>query len=143
MSGMRNVLLLGLLCLAPGCVLRTGHGPYYPRPAPQPAPRPRPMSYDEAVSLGLGQCRSRGYQCELQEAHMTGNDVWKVKFRAFASGGGKGHLHIDYDAYSRAILKLDDKVKGGRDWDDDDDDDDDHGHGHGHGKKKGHGKWDD
>jgi hypothetical protein len=151
MSGMRNVLLLGLLCLAPGCVLHTGRG-YYPRPAPRPSPPPsqpapppppRAMSYDEAVSLGLGQCRSRGYQCELKEAHLTGNDVWKVKFRAFVSGG-KGHLHIDYDAYSRAILKLDDKVKSrGRDRDDDDDDDRDDDHGHGRGKKKGHAKWDD
>jgi hypothetical protein len=96
------------------------------------------MSYDEAVSLGFSQCRSRGYQCELQEAHLTGNDVWKVKFRAFANGA-RGHLHIDYNAYSRAILKLDEKVKGrGDDWDDDDDD-----HGHGHGKKKGHAKRDD
>jgi hypothetical protein len=96
------------------------------------------MSYDEAVSLGLGQCRSRGYQCELKEAHMTGNDVWKVKFRASASNA-RGHLHLDYDAYSRALLKIDEKVKDkGGDWDDDDD-----GRGHGRGKKKGHAKWDD
>jgi hypothetical protein len=98
------------------------------------------MSYDEAVSLGHGQCHSRGYRCELKEAHMTGNHVWKVKFRAFAPGA-KGHLHLDYDAYSRALLKINEKVKGkgDDDWDDDDDD----GRGHGRGKKKGHAKWDD
>ncbi|QRN98915.1 hypothetical protein JRI60_07755 [Archangium violaceum] len=138
---MRIVLLLGLLSLAPGCVLHTGRG-HYPRPAPSPAPPPPPraMSYDEAVSLGLGQCRSRGYRCELKEAHLKGHDVWKVKFQAFAPGA-RGHLHLDYDAYSRALLKVDEKVKSkGDDWDDDDDG---RGHGHGRGKKKGHAKWDD
>jgi hypothetical protein len=102
------------------------------------------MSYNEAVDLGFGQCRSRGYECRLKEAHRTGNDVWKVKFDAFASGA-KGHLHLDYDAYSRNLLKVDEKVKGRRDDRDDDDDwdDDDHGHGHGKGKKKGHAHRDD
>jgi hypothetical protein len=101
------------------------------------------MSYSEAVDLGFGQCRSRGYECQLKEAHRTGNDVWKVKFRAFAHDA-KGHLHLDYDAYSRNLLKVDEKVKARRD-DDDWDDDDDHGHGHGRGrgKKKGHAKHDD
>ena len=149
MGSMRIALLLGLLCLAPGCVLHTGRG-YYPRPAPRPVPAPQPapapphappaMSYDEAVSLGHSQCRSRGYQCELKEAHRTGNDVWKVKFHAFASGA-KGHLHIDYDAYTRAVLKIDEKVKARKD--DDGDDDDGHGHGHGKKNKKGHARRDD
>jgi hypothetical protein len=103
------------------------------------------MSYDEAVGLGFQFCRSRGYECQLQEAHMTGNDVWKVKFAAIASGA-RGHVHLDYNAYSRALLRVDEKVKtrkGDRDDDDDDDDRDDDDHGHGHGKKKGHGKHDD
>jgi hypothetical protein len=73
---------------------------------------------------------------------MTGNDVWKVKFRAFAPGA-KGHVHLDYQAYSRALLKVNEKVKAqGGDHDDDDDWDDD-GRGHGRGKKKGHAKRDD
>lgn len=103
------------------------------------------MSYKEAVDLGFGQCRSRGYECRLKEAHRTGNDVWKVKFHAFASGA-KGHLHLDYHAYTRNLLKVDEKVKARRDdWDDDDGDWDDHGHGHGRGrgKKKGHAHRDD
>jgi hypothetical protein len=93
------------------------------------------MSYDEAVGLGSQFCQSRGYECQLKEAHRTGNDVWKVKFAAFTPGA-RGHVHLDYDAYSRALLKVDEKVKAQRDdWDDDD-----HGHGHGRGKKKGHAK---
>jgi hypothetical protein len=94
------------------------------------------MSYNEAVNLGFGFCRSRGYECQLQEAHMTGNNVWKVKFTAFAPGA-RGHVHLDYDAYSRSLLRVDEKVKakGNRD-DDDDDDRDEHGRGHGW----GHGK---
>lgn len=83
--------------------------------------------------MGHAQCRARGYRCELKEAHLKGGDVWKVKFRAFAPGA-KGHLHIDYQAYTREILRIDEKVKGRKKdgWEDDD------GHGHGRGKKKGH-----
>jgi hypothetical protein len=33
------------------------------------------MSYDDAVGLSFGQCRSRGYECRLKEAHRTDNDV--------------------------------------------------------------------
>jgi hypothetical protein len=101
------------------------------------------MSYNEAVGLGSDFCRSRGYECHLKEAHKTGNDVWKVKFRAFASGA-KGHVHLDYDAWSRSLLKVDEKVKARRDDRDDDDDEwDDDGRGHGRGKKKGHARRDD
>ncbi|HYO60142.1 hypothetical protein [Archangium sp.] len=146
---MRTVLLLGLLCLAPGCVLHTGQGhyPHWPAPRPPPSqptpppPQSRAMSYDEAVSMGYSQCRSRGYQCELKDAHLNGNDVWKVKFHAFAPGA-KGHVHIDYHAHTRALLKIDEKVKA-KERDRDDWDDDDDGHGHGRGKKKGHAKRDD
>ena len=96
------------------------------------------MSYNEAVSTGFSECRARGYRCELKEAHLKGNDVWKVKFHAFARGA-RGHLHIDYHAYTRELLRIDEKVKG-RDRDRDDWDDDDDGRGHGRGKKKGHSK---
>jgi hypothetical protein len=132
---MRILMLLGVLLLAQGCV-------FVPRnPGHPPPPRSR-MGYDEAVNLGFRQCQSRGYQCQLKEAHLTGNDVWKVKFAAFASGGAKGHLHLDYNAYTRELLKVNEKVKAHKDGDHDDDDDDDD-HGHGRGKKKGHGKHDD
>lgn len=102
------------------------------------------MSYDEAVSLGHSFCRSRGYECRLKEAHAAeGGDKWKVKFRVHAQDA-KGHLHLDYDSYSRNLLKVDEKVKARKDHDDDDD------HGHGRGRGHGHGKhgkkdrdWDD
>jgi hypothetical protein len=139
---MRYSFLLGALLLVSGCIVARVPGPvvvHHPGPSPRPPPpppRPVAMTYNDAVNLGFGQCRSRGYDCQLQEAHLTGDSVWKVKFRASASGA-KGHLHLDYDAYSRNLLKVDEKVKGHGDRGDDDDDDDD-GHGHGHGKKHGH-----
>ena len=101
------------------------------------------MSYDDAVSVGFSECRSRGYRCELKEAHLTGKDVWKVKFHAFAPGA-RGHLHLDYHAYTGELLRVDAKVKDrDRDRDDWDDGDDGRGHGRGRGKKKGHSKHDD
>lgn len=141
---MKLPLLLGTLLLSSGCIVANSR---HPRPSPRPPPsRPVAMNYDEAVRRGFDQCRSRGYQCELQEAHLTGNNVWKVKLRAFAPGA-KGHLHLDYDAYSRNLLKVNEKVKGKGGGRDDDWDDDDrgrgHGNGHGHGKKKGHARRDD
>jgi hypothetical protein len=87
------------------------------------------MGYDEAVSLGNNFCRSRGYDCRLKEAHSAeGGDKWKVKFAAFAPGA-RGHLHLEYNAYSRALLKVDEKVK-------------DRGNGNGRGRGRGHGKHD-
>lgn len=83
------------------------------------------MTYDEAVSLGRQYCAHRGYACDLKEAHMTGDGVWKVKFEV--EGGLKGHVHLDYNAYSRGLIKSDEKVK------------ERHGKGHG----KGHGRDDD
>jgi hypothetical protein len=133
---MRLLLTLGLLGLAPGCVVHA-RGPSVPVPVVL-APASRAMSHDEAVSLGLGQCHSRGYQCELKEAHRTGKDVWKVKFHAWAPGA-RGHLHLDFDAYSRHLLKVDEKVKARKEKDRDEDDWDD-GRGHGRGKGKGKGK---
>jgi len=94
------------------------------------------MTYKEAVNLGFSQCRSRGYECRLKDADRKGRDVWRVKFNAFTRGA-RGHLHLDFDAYSRRLLRVDEKVKGRRhDWDDDD-------HRRGRGKKKGHARWDD
>ena len=135
-EGMRILMLVGVLLLAQACVVV----PVRRVPGPPPPPASRPMNYNEAVALGSEFCRSRGYECRLKEAHMTGNDVWKVKFRAWA-GNAKGHVHLDYQAYSRELLKVNEKVKAKGDRDDDDDWDD--GDGHGRGKKKGHAKRDD
>ncbi|HYH97274.1 hypothetical protein [Hyalangium sp.] len=136
---MRILMLVGVLLLVQGCVFVPVRR--HPGLPPPPPSSPRPMNYDEAVGLGLQFCRSRGYDCKLKEAHKTGNDVWKVKFRAAASGA-KGRVHLSYNAYSRELLRVDEKVKARRDdWEGDDDDDDDNYRGHG--KKKGHAKRDD
>ncbi|WP_338863640.1 hypothetical protein [Myxococcus stipitatus] len=142
---MRIALFVGVLLLASGCVVHTRHPP---RPGPPPPPpRPSAMSYNEAVDRGFGECRARRYDCRLKEANRTGRDIWKVKFFASAPGA-RGHLHLEFDAYSRNLLKVDEKVKArrGHDHDDDDDDDwddDDHRHGRGRGKKRGHSRHDD
>ncbi len=94
------------------------------------------MDYREAVGRGTDECRSRGYDCGLKEAHATGNGRWMVKFAVYRPNA-KGHLHLEYDAFSRALIRADEKVKakGGKGHDrDDDDDDDDHGRGRGHAK---------
>ena len=112
------VLLLGSGCL----VIR-------PRRAVQ-------LTQREALSVGLYECQLRGYECHLKEAHRTGNDVWKVKFAA-RKGLQRGHLHLDLDAWSGNVIKVNDKMRGGgKGHDSDDDDDDDHrGRGKKHGKK--------
>ncbi len=89
------------------------------------------MSRKEAVNLGFQQCRARGYECRLKDADRKGRDVWRVKFDAFTRGA-KGHLHLDFDAYSHRLLRVDDKVRGHR-----------NDHHHGRGKKKGHARWND
>lgn len=71
------------------------------------------MRYDEAVRRGFDQCRSRGYRCELQDARLTGNNVWKVRMRVDGRGE-KGHLFLDYDAFSRDLISVNDKVRD--DW---------------------------
>jgi hypothetical protein len=129
---MRILMLVGVLLLSQACVVVPVRRPGMPPPPPSSS---RPMNYNEAVALGMNFCRSRRYDCQLQEAHMAGNDVWKVKFRAFGYGGAKGHVHLDYQAYSRELLRVDEKVKVRKgDWDDDDDHDDHDDHGHGHGR---------
>lgn len=130
---MRILMLLGVLLLVQACVVA---------PVRRPPPS-KPMGYNEAVGLGFQFCRSRGYECKLKEAHLRGRDVWKVKFRA-STRTARGHLHLDYQAYSRELLRVDESVRARRDdhdhHDDDDDRDDD---GRGHGRKRGHTRHDD
>ncbi|MDC0710517.1 hypothetical protein POL68_18720 [Stigmatella sp. ncwal1] len=92
------------------------------------------MSYDEAVSQGLQLCRSRGYECQLKDARRTSKDIWKVRIDAY-TGNARGHVHADYHAYSRELLKVDERVRRRKgEWDDD---------GHGHVRKRGHARHDD
>ncbi|MDQ3262136.1 MAG: hypothetical protein M3Y59_00530 [Myxococcota bacterium] len=129
---MRNVLLLGSLVsmLLSGCFFRPTNsgGPYYGN-RPPPA---RPMSYQEAVDRGFDECRARQLQCRLKKAKLSHNDsVWKVRMRAVGNQH-KGHLFLEYDAYSRDLLRADAKLRPWRrsspprwenkdDWDDDND----------------------
>lgn len=142
------ILFAALAALTTGCIVHTHPRPVVTNPPPQQQPPPQyqppppppppvrqPMSYQEAVQLGVNFASSRGYNSQLKEAHMTGNNVWKVKLAVYR-GDVRGHLHLDYDAYSRALLKSDEKVKdhgkhghgphGNKKWDDEDDDDDEH-----------------
>ncbi|MCE9673187.1 hypothetical protein LY474_35810 [Myxococcus stipitatus] len=139
---MRIVLLVGSLLLASGCVVHTRS----PRPAPEhpppPPPRPVAMSRDEAVDLGFRQCRSRGYECRLKDVDRKGRDRWEVEFFA-SSRNRRGKVEFEFDAWSRRLIDVDEKMKERRDWDDDDWDDHGHGHGHGRGKKRGHARHDD
>jgi hypothetical protein len=68
------------------------------------------MTYNEAVNLGFEFCHSRGYQCQIQDARMAGNRVWKLKFNAIAPGA-RGHVSLAYNAYTRELLKVSEKVK--------------------------------
>ncbi len=71
--------------------------------------------------LRTGSAWHRRTPPRLRVATLTGNNIRKVRFAAFALGA-RGHVHIDYDAYPRSLLRGDGKVKAKRDgWDDDDD----------------------
>ena len=64
------------------------------------------------VNIGVRYCQSHAFPCDLQEAHMTGDGVWKVKFKVRGPGEG-GHVHLDIDARNGAMLRVDEKVHGG------------------------------
>ena len=127
---LRSSCLIAMLSLFTGCLVRVLPGHPVPGPVVVPAPGARAMSYDEAVYLGTQYCRNRGFTCDLKHAHMTGNGVWKINLKV--EGNLRGQVHLDYDAYSRALLKADEQVREHRGHGHDDDDDD-HGHGRGHG----------
>jgi hypothetical protein len=119
-----------------GCVVRAHRPP--PGPPPPGPPPPAPMSYQEAVELGSRYAHSRGFHHRLKKAELERHHrVWELRF-AVHRRDARGELRLAYDAYSRALLSADEKMKSHRhrdhdeDDDDDDDDDDDHrGKGHG------------
>lgn len=125
----RRTSLVLALTLVSGCVVRNVRGPL----------RPGAMTYDEAVSRALSYAQSRGYQASIEHAELTGKAVWKVKL-LIARPGANGKLWVDFDAYTREIVKSKEKLKGPKDRDDDHDDDH-RGKGHDkHGDKHGHGR---
>jgi len=126
MSGTKRVLLaMALVGLGARCIyvpLGVHRGP----PGAVvvgPPPGAGMLSRGEAVNVGWQYCQSRHIPCDLQEAHLTGSGVWKVKFKV-RSGDEKGHVHMDIDGRSGAVLRVDQKVK----------ERGEHGHGHGRGR---------
>ena len=132
-SAAMRILSLGLVALLfalSGCVVRmqtrpaplvVDSAPPPPRPPPPPV-RPAVLTYDGAVARGDAYCRSRGLPCYLKDAHLTGNAVWKLKYD-LRGDDGKGHLHLDLDAYSGRVLRDDLKFHehGHKHHDEDDD----------------------
>jgi hypothetical protein len=135
---MKHVLVLAVILSAgSGCAWQLDAGPIPPQPPAAPPPGPPsagPMSYDEAVQMGAGYAQSRGFAYRLKKAELDHGRVWKVRMQV-RSQSSHGELKLAYDAYSRALIGADEKLKswGGHHDDDDDDDDDEHGR-HGHGK---------
>ena len=142
---MKRVLaFVVIFSAASGCAWQLDAGPVPVEPPPGPPPGPPPanrMSYDEAVQLGAGYAQNRGFESRLKKAELERGRIWKVKLQV-RNQSTHGELRLAYDAYSRALVDADEKLKSwkghGDDDDDDDDDDDGHGHGHGRGHHKHH-----
>jgi hypothetical protein len=108
--------------------------PMPPR-VPPPQPQGAPMTYDEAVYLGASYAYNRGYGYHLKKARLAG-DQWKVQLDVWTADA-KGHLKLAYHAHSRALLKVNEKLKGSKGdkehkhgkWDDNEWDDDHPGRG--------------
>jgi hypothetical protein len=135
---MKRVLVIAVILSAgTGCAWQLDAGPVPTQPPPPPGPPPAgPMSYDEVVQLGAGYAQSRGFAYRLKKAELEKGRVWKVRMQV-RSQSTHGELRLAYDAYSRALIDADEKLKawhGHHDGDDDDDDDDDQGDRRGHRK---------
>src|SRR5438067_6283552 len=107
---MRNLIPAGFVVLAlafSGCVVRVESEPVHARPGYARTP----MTYEEAVAVGTRDCQSRGFSCYLKEAHGGGDGLWKVKFEV-ARGDARGQLHLEYDGWSRALVRADENVHG-------------------------------
>ena len=76
-----------------------------------PPPGPRPAGQSEVVPAGEAWCRSRGYVCVLQDAHVEGQARWVPRYRV--EGGLRGEVGLTYDAFSRALLAVRENVHGG------------------------------
>jgi len=129
MSGTKRLLIavamlaLGVRCIIvparpgvyvrppPPAVVVTSPPPAAPPPGqPMPPPPPRYISENEAINIGIRYCQSHALPCDLQEAHMTGDGVWKVKFKVRGQGE-EGHVHLDIDGRNGSMLRVDEKVK--------------------------------
>jgi hypothetical protein len=82
------------------------------------------MSYDEALALGSRYAESRSLAYRIKDADLERKRIWKLKFEVWRRHA-RGHLRLEYDAYSRALLRAEEKISDKRDRDGDDDDDDD------------------
>jgi hypothetical protein len=71
---------------------------------------PRPAEQGEVVREGDAWCRSRGYVCVLQEAHVEGQARWVLRYRV--EGARRGEVGLTYDAFSRALLGVRENVQG-------------------------------
>lgn len=127
MSGTKRLLIaVAVLALGVRCIIVPSRPGVYVRPPPPavvvtpppPAhqatpvgpPPPRYLSEQEAINIGIRYCQSHAIPCDLQEAHMTGDGVWKVKFWVRGQGEG-GHVHLDIDGRNGAMIRVDEKLK--------------------------------
>lgn len=124
---MRNLRFISFFaCLSMSCAVHLVSPPPPPPPLP---PAPHMMSYEEAVQLGSNYAGSRGYQYQIRQAHLAGNRVWKLRFDVLRADA-RGRLKLDYDAFSRQLLNVDEHLRPNHRGDNDDDEEDDHGRGH-------------
>jgi hypothetical protein len=135
MSGTKRLLLaVAMLGLGVRCIIVPVHRTYVPPPPatvvitpppahhatpppaqPVPPPPPRYISEGDAINIGIRYCQSRAYPCDLQNAHLTGDGVWKVKLKV-RGYGEDGRVHMDIDARNGSMIRVDEKLKerGGR-----------------------------
>jgi hypothetical protein len=135
----RPLLLALVVTTAAGCAWGVGVDGIprsSPGRRPPPPPEPSPMTYDEAVQLGSGYARSRGFEYRLDRAQLEGHRAWKLRFDV-RTREARGELELAYDAYSRALLKADEKLRPDHGRGDDHDDDDRH---HDNGRHRGRDK---
>ncbi len=78
-------------------------------PAVPPA-GPHPADQAEVVQAGDAWCRSRGYVCVLQNAHVEAQSRWVLHYRV--EGGLRGEVGLTYDAFSRVLLGVRENVHG-------------------------------
>jgi hypothetical protein len=71
---------------------------------------PRPAEQGEVVREGDAWCRSRGYVCVLQDAHVEGQARWVLRYQV--EGGLRGEVGLTYDAFTRELLGVRENVHG-------------------------------